>query len=210
MNKCFLFDLDGVIFDTYELIQQSFEYTSSQNKLVLPENYMHSVLGRPLADCLRLFGSKEEELPKLIERYVSFQNDNIARLVRVFPEVRETLDYLKSKGFKIGIVTGRHRASTTQLLSNFELDSYFDAIVTSEEVKNYKPHPDHVTKALELLEAEASKSFMVGDADVDVIAGKTAGVKTIVTAYTAGTSLNHLGPDYVIDAFNELKSLAVD
>ncbi|NUN11458.1 HAD-IA family hydrolase [Candidatus Micrarchaeota archaeon] len=208
MNSCFLFDFDGVIVDSTEFIHQSFLHTFSMKNSNLPENFMQLITGKPVQECFTMFGVREADLPSFLELYRSFQKENMTRLVNVFPEVIDTLSFLKEKGFKTGIVTGRGKTSTNEILNYYNLTNYFDCIITPEDTLNYKPHPEPVLKALELLGGEATSSFFVGDSETDIQAGKAAGVKTIAAAYTAGTSLNALGPDYIIDSLKELKILA--
>ncbi|MCL4366439.1 HAD-IA family hydrolase, partial [Patescibacteria group bacterium] len=82
---------------------------------------------------------------------------------------------------------------------------YFDIVVGADDVNNPKPHQDHVLAALQKLGVEPENAYMVGDTDHDILAGKSAGVKTIGVTYGwLGQDIKKYKPDYVIDDIEQL------
>lgn len=125
------------------------------------------------------------------------------------PGVRRTLQSLKERGVKIGIVTGRKSKGERKWLElrRLNIHQFVDAMVTGAEAPA-KPAPDGVTKCMKELGLSAEECVFVGDSSIDIMAGKKAGVRTIaVCTGVAGKELlvEH-GPDYVLDDMNSLLS----
>jgi len=125
------------------------------------------------------------------------------------PGVRRTLQSLKERGVKIGIVTGRKSKGERKWLElrRLNIHQFVDAMVTGAEAPA-KPAPDGVTKCMKELGLSAEECVFVGDSSIDIMAGKKAGMRTIaVCTGVAGKELlvEH-GPDYVLDDLNLLVS----
>jgi len=81
----------------------------------------------------------------------------------------ETLKFIKSMGLKCGLITLNSRKSTEIILDKFNLKAFFDVIVTRDDVKNFKPHIDHLLKAINLMNLKPEDVIVVGDSIIDVI-----------------------------------------
>jgi len=94
--------------------------------------------------------------------------------------VLETLQYLKNQGFSLALVTSASRITTRALKKSFpDIYNKFDCIYTRNDVKLTKPHPNQLLLALDALNIEKDRAAMVGDFITDIMAGKSAGIKTI-------------------------------
>ena len=91
----------------------------------------------------------------------------------------------------MGVVTTKLRPTVNRGLKLGRLDSFFDVVVTLDDVNHAKPDPEPIYKALEQLDSAPSTSLMVGDSHHDILAGKNAGT------YTAGVSWTVKGQDYL-------------
>lgn len=97
------------------------------------------------------------------------------------PESREVLGSLEEMGLRIGLVTARTEPVATMWaeLEKLEIAPFFDSVVTAKEVPR-KPAPDGILRCLDELGLKAQDSVFIGDTEVDIRAGQSAGVSVIL------------------------------
>jgi pyrophosphatase PpaX len=201
-----LFDLDGTIVDTNELIIQSFLHTlEGETAEPFTRERIIPHMGFPLLEQLRFFTGKDE-VDELAVKYRKFNLDKHDELVKEFPYVREVLAELKRRGVRMGVVTNKMRTTTLMGLKLCGLESYMDTIVTVDDVARGKPDPESVLKALKLLNARPDETVMVGDSQYDIVAGREAGAKTVGVAWSlkGEDHLREFGPDFIVRDMREL------
>jgi len=206
--KTILFDLDGTILDTNELIIRSF---MESLKGFVPESFgrEHIIpsMGEPLADQMRRFSGLEDVSPLVAAyREVNFRIHD--EYVKPFDYVREVIANMHEHGVQIGVVTTKIRLTTEKGLKFTGLSDYVDAIITIDDVVNAKPHPEPVNKAIELLGADPETTMMVGDSIVDIKSGIAAGTTAVGVAWSlkGAQILRDAGAHYIIDDMRELYS----
>ncbi|PZE19355.1 pyrophosphatase PpaX [Paenibacillus xerothermodurans] len=201
-----LFDLDGTIIDTNELIIQSYLHTfEGLTPEPLTREYIIPNMGRPLVEQMRLF-SGQDDVDELIKKYRKF---NIARhdeFVTGFPQVRETLAELHAAGIKLGVVTSKIRLTTEMGLKFCGMYDYFDTIVTVDDVERPKPDPEGIHKALTQLGTSTDGALMVGDSHYDIEAAHNAGIPCAAVAWSLKgiDYLQQYKPAYIINDIREL------
>jgi pyrophosphatase PpaX len=200
-----LFDLDGTLLDTNELIIRSFLHTLEG---VSPEQHTRETIiphmGRPLVDQLRFF-SGLTDVAALTDKYRTYNIENHDAMVNAFPHVKETLAALHAAGVRIAIVTSKMRNTTEMGLRLCGLAPYVESIVTLEDVEQAKPDPEGIFLALRELGAEGQPAVMVGDSSYDIEAAKRAGTAVGVSWSLKGREyIERQQPDYVIDDMREL------
>jgi len=172
-----LFDLDGTLINTNELILQSFEYTLDK---VIPGLYTKELIlscwGRPLMEQMALFDP--ERVDELIRVYREFNRAHHDRLIARFPLVQEVIFKLKEIGCQLGIVTSKMRTSAINGLQFAGIADAFDTVVGVEDTILHKPYPEPVLLALERLNAPAAQTLMIGDSPADIESARTAGIAT--------------------------------
>lgn len=199
-----LFDLDGTLLDTNELIQKSFEYTFEYFGYSFTKEEILQFNGPPL---METFSKVNPDLAEeMVKVYRKHNHENHEKYVKLFPNVKETLDVLKENGKKLAIVTAKMRSGVELGLQLTKIKQYFDAIVTIDDVKNPKPHPEPVLKAMSELNVEKDESIMVGDNYHDIESGKNAGIKTVGVAWSVKGEdyLRQFKPTYMIDDMKDL------
>ncbi|MFS0724715.1 pyrophosphatase PpaX [Paenibacillus sp. 1P07SE] len=205
-----LFDLDGTILDTNELIIQSFLHAL---KDVVPEGFAreHIIpsMGLPLAVQLQQF-SGAEDVAELIGAYRAINLQLHDDLVKPFPYVPEVLDQLHKAGLALGVVTTKMQLTTERGLKHVGIRDYMQAIVTLDDVERPKPDAQPVELALSKLGAAADTALMVGDSVVDIQSAAAAGVRSVGVAWSlkGEAKLREAGADYIIHDMRELLSLA--
>lgn len=201
-----LFDLDGTLVDSFELITQSFRHTVRMARhREATDDEVFSRWGEPLQ--IRLASvAAPEQLPDLLAAYTAFYQEHHARLTRLFPGVAEMVGRLVDLGCALGVVTSKRRTTTEHDLEVFGLAPFIRAAVTSDDVTAFKPAADPVREALRRLGGEARDALMVGDAVLDIRSGTAAGVATAAALW--GTrdreAVLAAAPDYVVERPEEV------
>ncbi len=205
--RTILFDLDGTLIDTNELIIASFMHTFSTFKYSFTREEIIEFNGPPLVDTFRKIDP--DRVDELVQTYREHNLREHDRYVKAFPYVHEVLDKLKEHGLKIGIVTTKMRGSVERGLDITNLNGYFDTIITLDDVSNPKPHPEPVVKAMEDLQATASSTIMVGDNSHDIEAGQNAGVKTagVAWSFKGKERLLQYNPTYMLEDMRDLLTI---
>jgi pyrophosphatase PpaX len=106
--------------------------------------------------------------------------DERVRTVELYPHVKETLDSLKAAGKKIALHTSSSKNLLYPALKHRDLEKYFDVILTKDEVVNGKPDPEVILKEIDILKANKDACLLIGDTNQDIMAGKSAGVDTVM------------------------------
>jgi len=218
--KGVIFDLDQTIIDSLGALTEAFNIGIRKygSEPVTEEKIAHFLdkafrLGEML---LELFPSvfKEDTKRQTCEdqiRKAYFELEPEKVLLK--PGVKHTLQSLKERGIKIGIVTGRRSKEEGKWLElrRLSIHQYVDAMVTAAEAPA-KPAPDGVIKCIKELGLSPDDCMFVGDSRVDMIAGKKAGVKTVAvhTGVAGKKLLAEQGPDYILDDLNLLFSYLSD
>ncbi len=205
----FLFDLDGTILDTTDLIVQSFLYTFARGlgEVVTREDVIEH-FGRPLTEQLQTLrpGLPEKEVARLAEMFHQHDRAQHDRLVALVPGADEGLALLAEKGYKMGVVTSKRLDLTLQGLKLFNLDQFFEVIVHKDSTTHHKPHAEPVRHALTLMGADPSRTAYVGDSPYDMQSGHAAGVRTLGLVYNTFTQeqLRTAGADRVVNSWPEV------
>ena len=173
--KAILFDLDGVLIDSFDSWYLAFNKTLEKfgKRKVSPREFREKCWGPDLRYNMGKFGLGDDAI-----EYCQAQHINHIKEIKIFPETREILDLLKEK-VKLGLVTNTPANDVYKTLEFFDLKNYFDVIVTGDDVKKGKPDPEIVIKACESLGLDPIDVMLVGDTRSDVLAGKSAGCTTV-------------------------------
>jgi len=200
-----LFDLDGTLIDTNDLIIESFLHTLDH---YYPDQYgredVLTFLGPPLYDTF--VKMDESKVDEMVAHYRAFNMSNHDAFVTEFEGVLETVKILHEKGLKLGIVTTKMRQTVVMGLKLTGLDQYFDVVVCLDDVTNAKPDPEPIHLALQQLGSTPEEAIMVGDNFHDILAGKNAGTKTAAVSWTIkGVEyLQSFEPDYTLTHMQDL------
>jgi pyrophosphatase PpaX len=206
--KNILFDLDGTLLDTNELIIQSFKHTykTHLNKDVDKDEIIKS-FGEILKITLdREFGEYSDEA---IKTYRNFQVGNFEKLIAIHKGVKEGIVELHRQGYKLGVVTSRLNESAIRGLKHFGLMEYFQSIIGADDTDKHKPDPIPAFMALKELGGKPEETLIVGDSPFDILCGKNAGIKSVAVAWSALPMdiILKYDPDYVVNSMKELLTL---
>jgi pyrophosphatase PpaX len=207
MNKLFdgfIFDIDGTLTSTNQLIFDSFNF--------IAKKYLDKTFSDE--EIIGLFGPTERQIIKKLfgenykevsEDYYKFYSDNHS-MVDIYPGLKEILVELKNNNYPIGIFTGKGRDSSMITLTKLGIDKYFDLIVTGDDVENSKPSPEGILKFVDKFNLEKQKVLMIGDSVSDVKAAREAGVKIASVLWDSygEEEVKTLQSDYYFHSVGEL------
>ena len=196
-----LFDFDGTLVDTTDLIYQSMRHATGE---VLGREISRDVLmanvGQPLPRQMELLSAEHAEA--LLDSYQLHNEANHDALIREFPGVEESLARLKAAGVRVGVVTSKRRFSVDMALKNLpDLGDVVDQWVTMEDTTEHKPRPEPLLKGLEMLgNVPREQAAYVGDSPFDVTAAKAAGVESVAVSWGAFSedALRAAEPDQLV------------
>jgi len=197
MIKAVLFDVDGTLIDTAEAnaMAYSHDFKLLGGKPITTEEYRKSYYHLSAKKMFKHFFPEipDQELDRMLDERKA-RASRFFKYMKLFPGAKETLEKLHGR-FKTGIVTSRR---SIHVLDFFGIRDCFDAIVTPDDVKNHKPHPESMNLALQRLGLKPDEAVYVGDAESDLEIGRATGVKVIM-----------YGPDAIKGDFNirELKEI---
>lgn len=210
MINTILFDLDGTIINTNELIISSFIHVMEKNFPGQPYTREQIIphMGTTLEHQLQTFSGRQE-VADLVADYREYNYAHHDELIAEFPRVREVISTLHAKGITLGIVTTKIRPTTLLALEMFELGQYMDVIVTVQDVEHPKPHPEPVLTAIEQLGADPACTLMVGDSPADIKSAKAAGVTAAGVAWSlkGEEELRKYHPDVILQDITDLYDL---
>lgn len=208
--RAVLFDFDGTVVDSYDLILESFHHAV---RAVLGVDYADEVLmrkvGQPLVvqmeDFIRNRALRDELCRVYREHNARIHDDRI----RLFPGVRETLSALRTAGLATGIVTSKRHGPALRGLRVFGLEGLFDVLVGSDDCPRHKPDPAPVEQAARMLGLAPASCAYVGDSPYDLQAGCGAGCLTVAATWGmfSESVLRAEGPDLAMGSFEELRAL---
>jgi pyrophosphatase PpaX len=202
-----LFDLDGTLIDSIELIVNSALYAFEKCGHPPPaaEEWLAD-LGLPLRTMFGRFISDQSAMEQLVAGYREYQLANHDRLVRPYDEVASTLTALHDLGHALAVVTSKAEPLARRGLAHVGLDGFFDVIVGLESCTRHKPDPEPVHIALDRLGVAPGVAAFVGDSPHDMAAGRAAGVTTVAALWGPFTraQLAPSEPDYYIERMSEL------
>lgn len=206
MINTVLFDLDGTIIDTNELIITTFLHVIEKHGFkprTREEIIPH--MGQTLEHQLQVFSGRED-VADLVADYRKYNRKRHDELIREFPQVKEVISDLYERGITMGIVTTKIKETTMLALNMFGLKPYMKSIVTVEDVKHPKPHPEPILTALRELDADPKHTLMVGDSAADLQCAKAAGVKAAGVAWSlkGEAVLRQYDPDYILQEMKDL------
>ncbi len=153
------------------------------------------MVGRPLEECYAEL-APGCDVGLMCTAHRAFQVEH-PHLSHAYPGIVEMLAALAEAGVRLGAITNR-RLTARQTLVQAGLDRFLTVVLDGDDVQNHKPHPEPVLKALAEFRIEPTAAVMVGDAPVDILAGRNAGARTIGVTYGFhGALIADSQPDFI-------------
>ncbi len=206
----YCFDLDGTLVDSNQTIFKATVY--ALNKLGInsdiDEKRFVSMIGMHFVDIFLELGVNVPDFDRFIKIYKDNYFEQMEYSV-LYSDVEETLRILKESGNKISLLTTKVQDQADRIIDYFNLRKYFDLVMGRRDGINYKPSPDPLLFIINELKADLITTLMVGDTELDIQCGKTAGAKTcgVLYGYRSKESLELQQPDYLVSSISEILTL---
>ena len=205
-----LFDLDGTLVDSIELILNSarFAFEKLEREWISDAEWSKGI-GIPLSAMFGKYSRDEAEVRAFIGAYREYQMEHHDRLVRCYDSVIDVVDELASRGHSLGVVTSKSEYLAWRGLALVGLASRMDTIVGIDSSSRHKPDPEPVRIALHRLDAAPGEAVFVGDSVHDMMAGNAAGVTTVAALWGAFSraDMEPGEPNHWLTTISELPSL---
>jgi len=205
--KCALFDLDGTLVNTIIDLARATDFVLEKHGLKKNWNEQDykSFVGngaRVLIDRAFEHTLNEQELDSALEEFKIKYNQILLDNIYIYDGITDALDYLKSRGIKIAVVSNKPHESAVKMVETLFGKNYFDVICGANENDPKKPDPFTANKTLKQLGCNADEAVFFGDSDVDVYTAKNAGIKSIGCSwgFRSAQCLLSAGPDSIIDS----------
>lgn len=202
-----IFDIDGTLAATHELIFESFNYVVNKyfNKRLTTDEIV--ALFGPTEDVI-LKEWMKENYDKARKDYYDFYESQHEEMANIFPGLKETIQLIKCRNIPLGIFTGKGRDTSIITLKAITLFEYFDLIITGDDVKEHKPSPEGINIFLTKFNLPPEKVLMVGDTITDVIAAKNAGVKCALALWDdfSRSKYSETNADYIFYSVDDFRN----
>ena len=201
-----LFDLDGTLIDTIELILSSARHAFEEWPVRPTDEEWVRGIGTPLVQQLRAYAANDDEVALLLARYRRYQNEHHDRLTRCYDDVPDVIAALADRGHQLAVVTSKASPIAHQSLAFVGLDHFFPVVVGYDDTARHKPDPEPVRVALSRLGVSPDDAVFVGDSPHDILAGNAADVITIAALWGPfdRDTLADARPDHFIECMAEL------
>jgi pyrophosphatase PpaX len=203
--KAVVFDLDGTVVDSVELIIVSFQHAIREvlGREISREDAIAWV-GMPLREQMEKFSPEQAE--QLVEAYREFNHREHDSMLTLYDGMRHLLGSLREAGVKVGLVTSKSRFTAQMAFDLTGIEDHFDAIVCAGEASDDKPSPAPILACLEQIGVESSAAAYVGDSPSDIQAALAAGVVAIAVTWGVFPldTLAAEKPDVVVHTIPEL------
>ncbi|MBP1649682.1 MAG: putative phosphatase [Bacteroidetes bacterium] len=204
--SCVIFDIDGTLSRTNELIFASFNHVAQKylHRTFQPAEIV-AMFGPPEEGALEpIFGS--EKLPLIMDELCDFYSVHHHAMARLHDGIEEVLRFLKSKNVRLAVFTGKGKRTTDITLGVLGIAGYFDLIVSGNDVIRHKPDPEGILKVIGAFDLRPQEVLMVGDSLGDIKASRGAGVNMAAVLWDSYDSerVRNAGAEYVFHEVAEL------
>jgi pyrophosphatase PpaX len=223
-RRAILFDLDGTLIDTTDLILRGFKHSwQAVCGLEHSRETLIGTFGIPLREAMQRLlldvgspnAASEIEceidlIERLLAEYRSFNVANHDLMACPFDDAERVIAELRARGYLIGIVTSKGRELALRGLRlcspDMAIGRLIDAAIFLEDTDRHKPGPEPILAALERLKATPASSAYIGDSSHDMVAGRLAGVRTVAAMWGPfpRAELERERPDRIAESISEL------
>jgi phosphoglycolate phosphatase len=214
-NPAVLFDFDGTLVPNLDLTDMRRQVAAMAKAAGVPDSVYDGLYIVEIIEASQAWLSNQDTaLASSDEAYAAASHQRIndiemqaASNTAPFTAVRQVLNQLRDKGYRLGIVTRNCRAAVLTMFP--DMDEYVDCLHARDDVVHLKPDPRHLQDNLDALGAEAALSVMVGDGALDMLAGQALGMRCVgvLTGSNDTHALTDAGATEVLADYRGLVSL---
>lgn len=199
MIQSVLFDFDGTIINTNALIEEGLNYFAEKYRGSRLTKQEHAALtGKTLEDQMAYINATHAE--GMTEQFRIWYKHHHNQKTFAFPGIKEIIKTLYRANYRLGIVSNNSTESIKMGLNHLDLEAYFEAIITRDDVTQTKPAPEGLHKIMRSLDLNEKETLFIGDTSNDILAAKNAGIHSVMVGWSHMTidEIMTLEPDYII------------
>lgn len=185
--RAILFDMDGVLIDSldswWHALNDALKRFKHQE--ITRDEFVQTYWGHDLRDNLKRLGLNPE-----VATFCNITYGGHINFIKIYPDTRNTLQQLSA--YKKAVITNTPTDCAQQIFKKFDISSFFETVITSDDVQKAKPDPEIVFMACDRLGVKPSDVLLVGDTDSDVKAGQAAGCTVVGLRIHADISIQRL------------------
>lgn len=181
-----LFDLDGTLVDSIELIVTAAMNAFASRPGPAPtEAQIRNTIGRPLPTTFGPWLVNEDDLPFLISKYRAYQLEHHDRMTNAYTGIVDAVVRLHEAGCTMGVVTSKVGYLADRALVHTGLAQYMTCVIGADSTTRHKPEPEPILLALERLCRTCDSAIYVGDSPYDMQSARAANVRALGVAWGA-------------------------
>lgn len=205
-------DLDGTLIDSAPDLAAALNVLLAEHgRAALPLAAVKTMVGDGVPKLVERAFAAAGTLPKgaafetAVVRYLEVYEGMMTERTRPYPDVVETLEALKRKGWRLAVCTNKPERASRAVISALGMGALFEAVAGGDSFPVRKPDPGHVLGLLDAMGAAPAAAVMLGDSRNDVAAARAAGLRAVVIASGYGpVPAAELDADVMIERFAEL------
>ncbi|GBE36878.1 phosphoglycolate phosphatase [bacterium BMS3Bbin07] len=182
--RLIIFDLDGTLVDSSRDITNALNYALKPygfKAMTVDETI--KLVGEGISRLIeKVIGTERMEIKNdVLRRFLEFYSDHLTEYTRPYPDVTDTLDKLST--YRKAVISNKREELSRKLLEELGLAPYFSHILGSDSTPEKKPSPLPILTVLKREGLTPAQALMVGDSNLDIEAGRKAGVITVGAGY---------------------------
>jgi phosphoglycolate phosphatase-like HAD superfamily hydrolase len=206
-------DFDGTLTDSREDIAAAQLWALHSLGITgLAREDLFPHIGKPLAETFRLLlpPGLHEKIPDAVALYSEYYPPRSLVTTRLFPGVAATLERLRDAGIGLAVASTKRGPGILRATEHFGITRFFDQLQGCDDLP-VKPDPATLESVLRQQGWTREETLMVGDTELDIVAGQRAGTATCAVTYGAqpASVLRGVRPDFLIDAFPQLLAIVL-
>ncbi|MDF1616207.1 HAD family hydrolase [Petrocella sp. FN5] len=206
-----IFDFDGTIINTNDLIKEGLNLIANKHRgCPLTPMELEILTGKTLEAQMAYIDAIHFD--GLIEEFKRWYGHNHDTMARPFPGMVHLIRVLNELGYKIGIVTNNSRIALDMGLKLLGIDQWIDCSITRDDVKETKPSPEGILKALSTLGVDIDEVLFIGDTAHDILAAKAANVNNALVGWShlSPEMREQLGPDHIFESAENVLDIIIE
>ena len=197
MIKLILFDLDGVLIDAKDIHYRTLNQALGSKYAITVEEHLNIYDGHKTFQKLEML-THNKGLPLEVHSKVYEEKQRLTQLeirnLQPTPKIVNLFKELVSKGYKIGVCSNSIRQTVLTALAKSNLIEYCSAIISNEDVKNSKPHPEMYWKAMSMLDCLPDETIIIEDSPPGLLAAERSRAKYIRVTNPSQVTLENIMP----------------
>lgn len=210
--KLIIFDLDGTLIDSSRDITDAINYAiepyglsplTTKDTIKLVGEGISRLIEKLLSTTI--FNGNDDVRRTVMDRFLEYYSAHLLDNTDTYPDVRLTLERLKE--YKKAVISNKREALSRRILEGLGLSNFFDTIIGSDSTPEKKPSPLPILKVLAELDVKPQEAIIVGDSNLDIEAGRAAGLRTVSVTYGYRPYEMIKDADFVIDRIGDLEEI---